>query len=308
MSSLSVIDLTWCHLGASLANLFCCLLCGASAELNPFSHWGGRVGAVSVSFQHLHLLSLSEHQALLFQKSVSTEMSEMSDCWFPFLLLCVQRSSKTWDKITSLLSQVYLHHSRPTCHSVVGFFQDSDPLRSSLALSSGPLFVSVYVIAWQGSAPIRPCEGLNVIHWAETVLLPASLPFCLTPLMAAQYKRGQCHKRSPFIDERCWSVAHCRQDETDVRWRWEGLLSRCVVGNSATGYLNSLQEPRVVKHVFISSVEMEHCMTWQLPRNTHDHFIVIHITSNTCMSNEKFFHIIFVNERENFIFLCFLLH
>lgn len=80
----------------------------------------------------------------------------------------------------------------------------------------GPLFVCVYVIAWQGSALSRLCEGLNVIHWAETVLLPASLPFCLTLLMAAHYKRGQCHKQSLFIDERCSSVAHCRQDEIDA--------------------------------------------------------------------------------------------
>ena len=42
----------------------------------------------------------------------------------------------------------------------------------------------------RGQPPSPLCEGLNVIHWAETVLLPASLPFCLTPLMAAQYKRG----------------------------------------------------------------------------------------------------------------------
>lgn len=52
-------------------------------------------------------------------------------------------------------------------------------------------FVSVYVIAWQGSAPVCLCDGLNVIHWAETFLLPASLPFCLHPLLVkAQYKRG----------------------------------------------------------------------------------------------------------------------
>lgn len=63
-----------------------------------------------------------------------------------------------------------------------------------------PLFVSVYVIAWQGSAPIRLCEGLNVIHWAETVLLPASLPFCLTPSPRLHStKGGLSHKRSLFI-------------------------------------------------------------------------------------------------------------
>lgn len=82
------------------------------------------------------------------------------------------------------------------------FFVDLDLLISPLAQSSGPLFVCVYVIAWQGSAPSRLCEDLNVIHWAETVLLPASLPFCLSTLMAAQHKRGQCRKQSLFIDER----------------------------------------------------------------------------------------------------------
>lgn len=93
------------------------------------------------------------------------------------------------------------HHRKPTAPSR-SVFVDVDAIRSTLARRSGPLFVCVYVIAWQGSAPSRLCEGLNVIHWAETVLLPASLSFCLTPLMAAQYKRGQCHKQSLFIDEK----------------------------------------------------------------------------------------------------------
>lgn len=45
MSTLSVIDLKWCHLGASPAHFFCCLVCGASAELNPLSHSGWKGGS-----------------------------------------------------------------------------------------------------------------------------------------------------------------------------------------------------------------------------------------------------------------------
>lgn len=100
--------------------------------------------------------------------------------------------------LQSLFPSSQTHRSQSVC-----FIVDLDPPRSTLARSSGPLFVCVYVIAWQGSAPSRLCEGLNVIHWAETVLLPASFSFCLTLLMAARYKRGQCHKQSLFIDERC---------------------------------------------------------------------------------------------------------
>lgn len=38
----------------------------------------------------------------------------------------------------------------------------------------GSLFDSAAVAAWQGSASSCLCEGLNEIHWAETVLLPVS--------------------------------------------------------------------------------------------------------------------------------------
>lgn len=65
-----------------------------------------------------------------------------------------------------------------------------DLLASPLAQSSGPLFVCVYVTAWQGSAPSRLREGVNVIHWAETVLLPASLPFCISTLNGCATQKG----------------------------------------------------------------------------------------------------------------------
>lgn len=148
--------------------------------------------------------------------------------------LCLQEGAKLGMKFSQFyflkakISISIITNPGITVESVSLFHVDLDHLRSTLAQSSGPLFVSVYVIAWQGSAPSRLCEGLNVIHWAETVLLPASLPFCLTPLMAARYKRGQCHKQSLFIDERCSSVAHRRQDEIDACWGWEGLRSQCV--------------------------------------------------------------------------------
>lgn len=53
----------------------------------------------------------------------------------------------------------------------------------------GSLFDCVAVAPWQGSASSCLCEGLNEIHWAETVLLPVSRRFCIHTQMAAQHKR-----------------------------------------------------------------------------------------------------------------------
>lgn len=93
-------------------------------------------------------------------------------------------------KETTKLAMKFSHFFYPPAYSLIGYHHkhtgQSDVFFSGFVSSEihtfrahSPLFVCVYVIAWQGSAPSRLCEGLNVIHWAETVLLPASLPFCL---------------------------------------------------------------------------------------------------------------------------------
>lgn len=112
---------------------------------------------------------------------------------------------------------------------VVSVVVDLDTLK--IHTCSGPLCVSVYVVAWQGSAPSRPCEGLNVIHWAETVLLPSSLQFCLTPLMAAQSWRGQCHKQPAHG----WKVLKCCTLRTEGDWCSLGMRRLACVGIEGDG-------------------------------------------------------------------------
>lgn len=146
-----------------VANLFCCLLCGASAEENPFSHWGGREGAASVSIQHLHLLFLKRQPSFFtvceMHLCISGRIIQSHEALQSSLFVCKEAA-----KLAMKCSQFSL--LRPSVSvsiitnphvTVQSLFVHLNLLRSSLAQSPGPLFVSVYVIAWQGSAPSRLC-------------------------------------------------------------------------------------------------------------------------------------------------------
>lgn len=168
MSTLSVIDLKWCHLGASPAHFFCCLVCGASAELNPLSHSGWKGGSCFCVHSPLTpalpqrqpwtvsetcLCTKGPHCSIRGSFVLKEATNPTSDFLFPLIFICITRILQV------TVGQFFLVDLDPTVFHCT-------------ELGS---FVCVYVIAWQGSAPSRLCEGLNVIHWAETVLLPASL-------------------------------------------------------------------------------------------------------------------------------------
>lgn len=167
MSTLCVIDLKWCHLGASPAHFFCCLVCGASAELNPLSHSGWKGGSC-----------FCVHSPLTPALPRCQPWTVSETCLCTKGPHCSIRGSFVWKEATNLTSYflfllIFICITR--FFDIFFFLVDLDLPVFHFAQSLGPLFVCVYVIAWQGSAPSRLCEGLNVIHWAETVLLPASL-------------------------------------------------------------------------------------------------------------------------------------
>lgn len=145
---------------------FVCLPCGATADLNPRSRCIH--SALTPAPESVRVV-----QSVFVKKRSNKICHKFSSLFFLF--------PKAYNPFVSSQS----HGSQSACFFLfVCFFVDFGLLPSPLALSSGPLFVCVYVIAWQGSAPSRLCEGLNVIHWAETVSLPPSLPVCLSILIA----------------------------------------------------------------------------------------------------------------------------
>lgn len=95
MATLSLIDLTWCHLGASLANLFCCLVCGASAELNLLSHSGGSCFCIHSALPP----ALRQRQPSLLTVSEMYLCVKGPHCWISWRItvfsLCLKRSNKT---------------------------------------------------------------------------------------------------------------------------------------------------------------------------------------------------------------------
>lgn len=169
MSTLSAIDLKWCHLGASPAHFFCCLVCGASAELNPLSHSGWKGGSC-----------FCVHSPL-------TPALPQCQPWTVSERVFVLKGHIVWKEATNPTSyflislNLYLHHKILRLFFVGRFGSSNIPLCTELG-SFVCLCLCHRLAGVSPQSPVRGSECDSLGGNCFTVCL--SLPFCLSTLMA----------------------------------------------------------------------------------------------------------------------------